>query len=116
MLLLSSQLFAANHGSLQLSEQVTVNGRSLPAGEYQVKWDGNGPNLDLRILRDGKLMTTVPAHTIELPRKESQDSVLTRKNDDGTSSISEIHFGGKKYAFAFGNERNEVNSNGGDSR
>jgi len=116
MLLLSTDLFAANHGSLQLAEQVTVNGQSLQAGEYQVKWDGDGPNLDLRILRDGKLVATVPAHTIELPRKESQDSVLTRKNNDGTWSISEIHFGGKRYAFAFGNEQSQVNSNGANSK
>ena len=73
-----------------------MNGQSLPAGEYQVKWGGDGPNVDLGILRDGKLVTTIPAHTIELQRKDPQDSVLTKKNGDGTESLFEIHFGGKK--------------------
>jgi hypothetical protein len=102
LFLSSMAAIAASRGSLQLSEQVLVNGQSLPAGEYQVKWDGDGPNVDLRILRDGKLVTTVPARTIDLPRKDSEDSVLTKKNDDGSWSLSEIHFGGKKYAIAIG--------------
>jgi hypothetical protein len=116
ILLSSTAVFAANRGSLEISEQVVVNGQSLPAGEYQVKWDGDGPNVDLRILRDGKLVTTLQAHTIELPRKEPQDSVFTRKQDDGTWSLSEIHFGGKKYAFAVGNEQTQVNSSSGNAK
>ena len=68
IMLASTTMFAANRGSLQISDQVSVNGQLLPAGEYQLKWDGDGPNVDLRILRDGKPVTTIRAHTIALPR------------------------------------------------
>jgi hypothetical protein len=116
ILLSSTAVFAANRGSLQIPEQVSVNGQSLPAGEYQVKWGGDGPNVDLRILRDGKLVTTIPAHTIELQRKDPQDSVLTKKSDDGTESLSEIHFGGKKYAFSVGSQQTQMNSSSGNTK
>lgn len=116
VLLSSTTAFAANRGSMQIQEQVFVNGKSLPAGEYQVKWDGDGPNVDLRILRDGKLVTTIPAHAIDLQRKDPQNSVLTKKNDDGTWSLSEIHFDGKKYSFAVGSEQTQMNSSSGNTK
>jgi hypothetical protein len=116
ILLSSTAVFAANRGSLLIPEQVSVNGQSLAAGEYQVKWDGDGPNIDLRILRDGKVVTTLPAHTIELQRKDAENSVLIKKNDDGTESLSEIHFGGRKYAFAVGSEQAQMNSNSANTR
>jgi hypothetical protein len=116
ILLQSTAAFAANRGSLQIPEQVSVNGQSLATGDYQVKWDGDGPNVDLRILRDGKIVTTIPAHTIELHRKDSENSVLTKKSNDGKESLSEIHFGGKRYAFAVGSEQAQMNSSSADTR
>lgn len=116
LILASTTVFAENRGSLKISERVSVNGQSLPAGEYLVKWDGDGPNMDLRILRDSKLVTTIPAHTIVLPRKDPEDSVYTKKNDDGTWSLLEIHLGGKKYALGVGGEPSEMNSNGGNAK
>jgi hypothetical protein len=41
---------------------------------------------------------------IGLQRSDSWDSVVERKNQDGSRSLLEIHFGGKKYAFALGGE------------
>ena len=104
VMLSSAVVYAANRGSLQISEQVSVHGQSLPAGEYQAKWEGDGPNVDLTILRNGRLVATIPAHTIELQRKDQYDSVLGRRNDDGTESLVEIHFSGRKYALAIGRE------------
>jgi hypothetical protein len=83
-------------------------GKHLPAGEYKVKWEGDGPNVELNILHDGKLVATVPARTIELQGKDPQDSVLIKKNSDGTDSVVEIHFSGKSYAFAVGSEQAQV--------
>jgi hypothetical protein len=112
VLLFSTAVYAANRGSLQIPEEVSVNGQSLPAGDYQVKWDGDGPNADLRILRNGKVVATIQAHTTELVRKDQEDSVLTKKNDDGTASLLEIHFAGKKYAFAVVRAETQESSSG----
>jgi hypothetical protein len=99
-LLLATAGFAANKGSLHISEQIFVNGKALPAGVYRVKWDGNGPNVDLNILKGNKVIATVPARMIDLQMSDSYDSVVEKRNDDGSRSILEIHFDGKKYAFA----------------
>lgn len=116
LMFVSTTAFASSHGSMQIPEQVLANGQSLSAGDYQVKWDGEGPSVDLKILRDGKLVATVHARAIELQRKDPQDSLELKRNSDGTESLSEIHFGGKKYAFAIGDEHAQMNSGGDGSK
>jgi len=103
-LLLATSAFAANKGSLQVSDAVTVSGKQLARGEYTVKWEGNGPNVELNILQGKKVVATTPARLIDLNRSADGDSAVVRKNDDGSRTLAEIRFAGKKYALALGNE------------
>jgi hypothetical protein len=52
-LLLATSAFAAaaNKGSMQLLDPVTVSGKQLPAGDYSVQWDGSGPNVEVNIMK-----------------------------------------------------------------
>src|SRR5882672_8972668 len=119
-LLLATAIFAAdkNKGSLQIPEQVCVNGQALPAGTYTVKWAAetyavklgdSDLNVDLRILQGKTVVAAVPGRMIGLQRSDSRDSVVERKNQDGCRSLLEIHFGGKKYAFALASEQAKTN-------
>ena len=65
-LLLATSGFAANKGTLQVNDPVTVNGKQLGTGEYTVKWDGAGPNVELNILKGKNVVATVPARMLEL--------------------------------------------------
>ena len=112
-LLLATSAFAANKGSLQVSDPVTVSGKSLAAGEYTVKWEGNGPNVELNILRGKNVVATIPARLIDLDRSASGNTSVVKRNDDGSRSLSEIRFAGKKYALALGNE--SAKADAGDS-
>jgi hypothetical protein len=109
-LLLATSAFAANKGSLQVSDPVTVNGKQIGAGEYTVKWDGNGPNVELNILRGKNVVATVPARMVDLDRIPSRDSAVTVLNSDGQKSLNEIRFSGKKYALAIGSQTAQVQS------
>lgn len=112
-LLLATSAFAANKGSLQVSDPVTVSGKSLAAGEYTVKWEGNGPNVELNILRGKNVVATIPARLIDLDRSASGNTSVVKRNDDGSKTLSEIRFAGKKYALALGNE--SAKADAGDS-
>ncbi len=101
--LLSSSVFAApNKGSLQVFDTVTVNGKQLPAGEYSVQWDGKGPDVQLNIVKGHKVMASTPARVVSTDRTPDRDSAILKMNSDGSKSVSEIRFGGKKYALAIG--------------
>jgi hypothetical protein len=111
-LLLATSGFAANKGSMQVSDPVTVNGTQLPAGEYSVKWDGAGPNVEVSIMRGKNLVATVPARVVDLNQSPLRDSVVTIVNDDGHKSLNEIRFAGKTRALAINTESAKAESSG----
>lgn len=103
-LLLATSAFAANKatkGSLELSEPVTVSGHELKAGQYKLTWEGTGEDVQAMILTHGKLVATVPAHLTDLNQPEPNDAVVSRQNDDGSRSLIQVDFAGKKYALSF---------------
>jgi hypothetical protein len=103
-LLLATTVFAANKGSLQVMDQVTVNGQSLQPGDYNLKWDGNGSNVQLSILKGSKVVATTPAQVLSLTSSPNNNAAVLKNNSDGSKALSEIRFGGKKYALAIGGE------------
>jgi hypothetical protein len=105
-LLLATSAFAGNthKGSVQFFNPVQVSGKQLAAGVYQVKWEGSGSNVEMSILQSGRVLATAPAQVIELNQKPNADAALINNNADGSRSISEIRFAGKKYALALGRE------------
>lgn len=105
-LLVATGAFAgdAHKGSVQFFNAVQLNGKQLPAGEYQVKWEGSAGNVEMSLLRNGKVLASAPAQLVELNQKPSADAALINNNADGSRSLSEIRFAGKKYALAVGSE------------
>jgi len=106
-LLLATSVFAANtttKGSLQVIDPVTVSGTQLSPGDYSVKWEGKGPDVEVSILQGRKVVATTTARVVDLPQSPNNDSVVTTQNADGSKSLSEIRFGGKKYSLQVGQE------------
>jgi hypothetical protein len=112
-LLLATNTFAANRGPVQLSDPVTVSGKQLKAGDYTVKWGGRGPNVELNILQGRNVVATVPARLIDLNYSSDSNAAVTKLNSDGSKSLSEIRFSGKKYALAIGEESAKADSDEG---
>ena len=83
-LLLATSAFAASKGALQLTAPATVAGKQLAAGDYTVKWDGNGPNVQLEILKGKNVVATVPAQVVTLDHESNYDSAVV--NTDGRTT------------------------------
>jgi len=103
-LLLATGASAASKGSLKLDEAVSVNGTHLAKGEYEVTWDGTGPNVELNVIQSKKTVATVPARLVQLNHPGPGQGYGTRKEEDGTTSLTSIYFSGKKYELAIGKE------------
>jgi hypothetical protein len=112
--LLATSAFASNQGSLYVSETVQVNGQQIPPGAYKVTWEGAGPNVEVSLVQGNKVVTKTPAKVIDLKVANTYDAtILDRSN--GKTSITEVRFGGKKYALSLaGTEKAEVS--GGPNR
>jgi hypothetical protein len=103
-LLLATSAFAANKGSLQVQEPITVNGTKLAPGDYKVQWDGTGPSVELSIMQGKKVVAKVPAHVVDLDKASSMDAAVVKNNGDGTKALSEVRLSGKKFSLAVGEE------------
>jgi hypothetical protein len=115
-LLLATSVFAANthnnKGSLQLQNSVTISGKTVPAGDYSVKWEGTGSNVQLNILRGSKVIASTSARLVDLDQSAGSDSTVLKNNGDGSKSLAEIRFGGRKYAIAIADESSSAEMNG----
>lgn len=105
ILLLATSVFASsNRGSLQTLSDVTVSGKTLPAGEYSLNWQGSGSNVQLNILKGRKVVVTTPARLVDLDQTPASDAAVIKNNGDGSKSLQEVRFGGKKYALQIGED------------
>ena len=111
-LVVATSALAATSGSMEISSAAMVNGKQLGAGAYQLKWDGSSPEVQVSILKGRTVVATVPARLIDLKQSPSTNAVVMTKNADGSRSVSEVRFGGKKYALALGGDSAVSEGNG----
>jgi hypothetical protein len=108
--LLAASAFASNKGSLQVREAIEVNGQQLAPGEYQVNWDGTGPNVEVSIMRGKKEVAKTTAKVVALDKASDYDAAVI-DHASGKASVSEVRFAGKKYALAIGaTDKAEMNA------
>jgi hypothetical protein len=83
---------------------VSVNGTTLAIGDYQVNWEGTGADVEVNISKSNKVIVTLPGHLIELDRPAHDSSYTTNQSEDGSATLIEIDFRGKKYKLAVGQD------------
>ena len=98
MLLLAAGAFAQEKGSLNLTENITVQGKVLTPGNYKLIWDGKGPNVQLNIIRDGETLVTVPATVVASAMPNNGNGYGTRKEADGSKVLEAYFPSGKRFA------------------
>ena len=103
-LLLAVNGFASSKGSVSLYDRVVVGSQTLQPGDYSVKWDGNGPNIQLNIMKGNKVVATAPARLVDVNQPFSDGAAVTTPNADGSRSLTEIRLAGKKLAIELGQE------------
>jgi hypothetical protein len=90
-------VFAANRGSLHVTSPEDVAGQTLDPGDYTVRWEGDGPDVQLKIMQGKKILATATAHTVPLQTASANDSVVVDANGD-KRRLSLILFSGKTFA------------------
>lgn len=101
-------LFAANRGSLHVTSPEDVAGQTLDPGDYTVRWEGDGPDVKLKIMQGKKILATATAHTVALETASANDSVVVDANG-GKRRLSLILFSGKTFALAIREPSEGVN-------
>jgi hypothetical protein len=114
LLLPATNLFAAtdtHKGGLTIGSAVQVGGTQLQAGDYALKWDGAGPNVQVNIIRSGKVVATVPARVVDLGQKSQYSQAETN-----AGTLTRITFEGKTFALEIGEGAVSDAKSGGDMK
>lgn len=96
-LFLASVAFAGEKATVKLYEDVKLNGKTLPAGKYDVTWVGTGANVQVSIHQGKETIATLPGQIEASQSAPSSTGYATRKEDDGSRSITSVFFAGRKY-------------------
>src|ERR1700724_110103 len=72
-----------NKGTLNVGETVTVGGKQLPAGRYQVEWAGTGSNVEVSISDGRDTVAKVPAQVLPLKKAEAESGYSTNTDQAG---------------------------------
>jgi len=100
--LLATGAFAStNKGSLHIEQAVQINGQQIPAGDYSVRWEGSGTNVELSVMQGRKEIAKVSAKVVQLSEAANGDQVVL-SNTNGTPAVSQLRFNGKKTALDIG--------------
>ncbi len=109
MLLLSAGAIAQEKASLNLGEDVTVQGKTLKPGNYKLEWEGTGPNVQVSILQGHDTLATLPATIVTEKESNNSDAYATRKGADGSSMLEAVYPGGKKFVLQLATQGSSAN-------
>jgi hypothetical protein len=80
---------------VEIPYEASWAGKTIPAGEYTFKWQGEGDAVAVTILRGHAVVAEGKGRIEEQKAKSPSDAVVARPQDSGPRLLSKIQFGGK---------------------
>ena len=98
-----SALIAIADGMRVDAGGTTLNGagQTLPAGSYEVAWEGLGPAAQVSILKRGKPVANAHATVAAMGKDAPANDTAWRTNPDGSFSLDLLQFKGRNFALRF---------------
>ena len=87
--------------SLTLLHDAQINGTTIPAGDYTVKYDANGSTCLVKVMKGNKTVATANGELKQLDAKPKHDQVLLQDAAGGVPTLTEMDFSDSKTAIAF---------------
>lgn len=93
---------AANSHTVSVKTAVNLNGTEITPGFYVVEWVTHSPEATVTFTRNGQVAATAAGKLVERDTKSPVDAVVYTNNADGSHTLKELRFGGKKQVLVFG--------------
>ena len=103
-LLFASAAFAGEKASVKFYDDVKLNGKTIPAGKYEVELEGTGPQAQLSIRQGKETIATAPATFNATKFAQASTGYATSREQDGSLSLTSVVIAGKKFAIQLGQE------------
>ena len=90
-----------NETRVTLSDSVQVGTTGLKPGDYTLQWEGNGPDVQVKVLKGRNLVATVPAKLTQ-GRSERSADAITIRTVSNVKTLDQVDFAGGKRSLLFG--------------
>jgi hypothetical protein len=90
-----------NQRSVDILDSVQVGSTLLQPGNYKVEWQQTGATVNVKFVRDGKVLAEVPGTLKTNDNQVTQDSIVTQITSGNKKVLTEIDFGHQKEALVF---------------
>lgn len=80
----------ANAGKVTFTEPVTIGNTVLNAGNYKVKWDGGGSNVQVSFLQGNKTVATVAATVVSEENPFLDGAIQVREQKGNAKLLKKI--------------------------
>ena len=98
--LAAASAFAKSGKRVLLSQSATLNGTTIPAGNYQIAWSANTSDPTVNFVQGKRTVASVQAKWADRDTKYPSTEVLY-DNGNGGRTIVEIRLGGTSRALVF---------------
>jgi hypothetical protein len=88
--------------SLTLLHDAQLNGTTIPAGDYTVKYDANGSTCLVKVMKGSKTVATANGELKQLANKPQRDQVILQNDGGSVPVLSEMDFSNSTTAISFG--------------
>jgi len=85
---------------ITLYQDAQLNGKTLRAGDYTVKYDATGSTAQVRFLRNGKEVASATGQVKQLSSAPEHTQLVTQ-DGNGSATINEIDFANSKTGITF---------------
>src|SRR5271169_2991258 len=78
--------------SITLLHDVQLNGTTIPAGDYTVKYDANGSTCLVKVMKGGKTVATANGELKQLAEKPQHNQAVLQTDTGGLPAVNEMDF------------------------
>jgi hypothetical protein len=95
---------------LSLNAFAQVSTTDLQPGDYTLQWEGNGPDVQVKVLKAKNVVATVPAKLAQ--GTSVYDNTVATRTVGNMKTLDEVDFAGGKQSLIFGEETATQSSGG----
>jgi hypothetical protein len=99
-----------NETRISLSDSVQVGATDLKPGDYTLQWDGDGPDVQVKVLKGKNVVATVPAKLAQ--GTSGYANAITTRTVGNVKTLDEVDFAGGKQSLVFGEASATQSSSG----
>ncbi len=98
VLVFSLAAFAGkNSETVRFSDKVTVAGTQVAPGEYQLVWEGAGPDVQVSFMHGKKTVVTAPAKVVD---QDNAEKAVVTSREGGSKELLSIELKKKSLIFS----------------